>query len=333
MEKKLLILTNTQDGINTLSVMDHIDRAGIEVFRYDSDIMQIGELAISALVNPDGVLGFVLKDNKGNSCKIDEVGAAWYRRPNTFGFDQASGNNSLELAISDELKEAQQAWFGTVPDDKWLNNPKEMRKINPKIQQLVEANRAGFNTPPTLVTNDSEAFREFLETYRKIVLKSFRPVFFQDKQEDTPRMLFTTVIDIDTFDDYELVKNMPILLQKYIDKDYELRITVVEDQIFVSKVVTSEKAKDDWRKHQFTDEVSFEIAPNEDQQLLERCIEFVKSHNLKYGVFDIIHDKSGVDHFLELNTNGQWYWLEHSLGFPISKAIADSLIRIYQQNN
>jgi len=332
MEKKLLILTNSQDGINTLSVIDHIDRAGIEVFRYDSDVMKIGELAILALVNPNGDLDFVLKNNKGSSCTIDEVGAAWYRRPNSFSLEQASSNNSLELAIKDELKEAQDAWFGTIPDNMWLNNPKDMRLINPKIKQLIEAEKAGFNIPPTLVTNNQDSFREFLETNRKIVLKSFRPVFYQDRLEDTPRMLFTTVIDVDTFNDYELVKNMPVLIQKYIDKDYELRISVVEDQIFVSRVVTSDKAKDDWRKHQFSDEVSFEISPNEDEQLLTRCIEFVKNYNLKYGVFDIIHDKNGIDHFLELNTNGQWYWLEHSLGFPISKAIADSLIRIYQQN-
>lgn len=333
MEKKLLILTNSQDGINTLSVIDHIDRAGIEVFRYDSDVMKIGELALSALITSDGVLDFSLKDNKGNSLQIDEIGAAWYRRPNTFGLEQASDNNSLELAIKDELIEAQSAWFGTIPDNKWLNNPKDMRLINPKIKQLIEAEKAGFNIPPTLVTNDPDDFREFLETNRKIVLKSFRPVFYQDRTEDTPRMMFTTILDVDTFNDYELVKNMPVLIQKYIDKDYELRITVVEDQIFVSRVVTSEKAKDDWRKHQFTDEVGFEISDNEDDQLLEKCIDFVKNHNLKYAVFDIIHDSNGVDYFLELNTNGQWYWLEHSLGFPISKAIADSLIRIYQQNS
>lgn len=54
---------------------------------------------------------------------------------------------------------------------------------------------------------------------------------------------------------------------------------------------------------------------------------------LKFGAFDFIETAPGEVIFLECNSNGQYGWLEETLGLPISHAIADELIKIARQNN
>ena len=46
---------------------------------------------------------------------------------------------------------------------------------------------------------------------------------------------------------------------------------------------------------------------------------------LQYGAFDFILDKFGNHYFLEVNPNGQWAWIEHLAGLPISKEIVKCL--------
>jgi hypothetical protein len=46
---------------------------------------------------------------------------------------------------------------------------------------------------------------------------------------------------------------------------------------------------------------------------------------LKFAAIDYAIDLKGTYHFLELNPNGEWGWLQHSCGLPIGEAIADTL--------
>jgi hypothetical protein len=48
--------------------------------------------------------------------------------------------------------------------------------------------------------------------------------------------------------------------------------------------------------------------------------------SLNYGAIDIILTPDGKHVFLELNPCGEFFWLEHSAGLPISNAIADLLL-------
>jgi len=47
---------------------------------------------------------------------------------------------------------------------------------------------------------------------------------------------------------------------------------------------------------------------------------------LKFGAFDFIVN-NGEYFFLEVNSNGQWGWLEKTLRLSISDAIIDFLLR------
>jgi glutathione synthase/RimK-type ligase-like ATP-grasp enzyme len=107
---------------------------------------------------------------------------------------------------------------------------------------------------------------------------------------------------------------------------------VVGDTVFDAAIYTSPDAKDDWRKHQlYEDMVEFRKDTFPDDQK-EKCIQYLAALGLRYGAFDFIENPDGENIFLECNPNGQFMWLEHKLGLPISNAIASELVKIAKNN-
>ncbi|MFJ9774463.1 hypothetical protein ACIRVF_25040 [Kitasatospora sp. NPDC101157] len=54
-------------------------------------------------------------------------------------------------------------------------------------------------------------------------------------------------------------------------------------------------------------------------------LRFLGESGLRFGAFDFAATPEGEWWFLECNPNGQWAWLEHATGLPITSAIADLL--------
>lgn len=119
----------------------------------------------------------------------------------------------------------------------------------------------------------------------------------------------------------------PAFYQPYIEKAREWRVTVVGEQVFPAAIYTDERAKDDWRRLQMTSAVQFrKEKPPEDMD--ERCVAYLDTMGLRFGAFDFIENPDGEIVFLECNPNGQYSWLEETLGFPIAAAVASELIQI-----
>ncbi|KWX01719.1 ATP-grasp ribosomal peptide maturase [Carbonactinospora thermoautotrophica] len=53
----------------------------------------------------------------------------------------------------------------------------------------------------------------------------------------------------------------------------------------------------------------------------------MRHFGIVFGAFDFVVTPDGEWRFLEVNSNGQWSWIEHETGLPISSAIADLLQR------
>lgn len=119
--------------------------------------------------------------------------------------------------------------------------------------------------------------------------------------------------------DLSLLKYTPAYFQHYIQKDYEVRVTFVGKESFSVKIESENPV--DWRKigNKITYS-KFEIPEN----IYENCLLYLEKTNMEFGCFDFIvhHDEW---YFLEMNSNGQWAWLEFETGLQISKEIVDYL--------
>jgi hypothetical protein len=119
-------------------------------------------------------------------------------------------------------------------------------------------------------------------------------------------------------------------LQEYIEKDFELRITVICDKVFACKLnsqeLDEENGKIDWRDGLLNGKLKHEVFElPEGIQFF--CINYLKEMNQHFGAFDFIVTPKGEYVFLECNSNGQWYWIELETGMNISGAIAEHLMK------
>lgn len=157
MKDLILVLTNSQDGKHSSSVISKILEAGRNVFRFDVDKIGKGELKIIFKADSNGMKLDATCFNQ--TITLDDIGSIWYRRPNYFDFQikdpiQRGYAESELKSFLDNLWEFTDAAF-------WLNNPKSLERARKKIYQLKIAREIGFKIPDTIVTNNPTEAKKF----------------------------------------------------------------------------------------------------------------------------------------------------------------------------
>ncbi len=116
----------------------------------------------------------------------------------------------------------------------------------------------------------------------------------------------------------------PCFLQEYIDKKYDVRVTVMGQTVFTVAIKPPEKDEEvvDWRKH--TLEMNHEVIACP-PSISNAIMAFMKHMGLNFGAFDFAVDRSGGWYFLECNPNGQWLWIEIKTGLKMAETFAEHL--------
>jgi glutathione synthase/RimK-type ligase-like ATP-grasp enzyme len=125
---------------------------------------------------------------------------------------------------------------------------------------------------------------------------------------------------------FQEIGENPIILQDYIDKNFEVRYTVVGKEHFVCKIDSqaSKIANIDWRRYDLANTPHEIINPPE--EIKKKVINLMAEFNLNFGALDFIVSQTDEWHFLELNSMGQFLWIEDLTGLKISESIANWLI-------
>jgi glutathione synthase/RimK-type ligase-like ATP-grasp enzyme len=185
------------------------------------------------------------------------------------------------------------------------------------------AQSVGFKIPKTVVTNDWADVMALPAD--ELTLKSVGGLF---SSKGSTSILYSQRLKNDPNCLPLQTSPYPGIWQPHLPKKREWRITFVGDQTFDTAIYMTEEAKNDWRQHQGDQKaVQFKAEPFP-AKLKERCREYLRRYKLRFGVLEFIETPEGEIIFLELNTNGQYGWLEDRLGFPISSAIASELAAI-----
>jgi len=207
---------------------------------------------------------------------------------------------------------------------KWVNNQQAQQKIANKPYQLRLAQNVGLEVPATRITNNPESVLRFEGDTRELVYKTLTNFIFPPD-----KYIFTTRVRRDALSESAAsVQRAPGIFQEYIPKAYELRVTVVGDKIFPTRINSQQSSATavDWRRSQLN-EGMYEIG--ELPQIIEGGIRaFHRAAGLVYGAYDFIVTPEGHHIFLECNPAGQWLWHEEITGQPITRAIASELLPI-----
>ncbi|MBL7053167.1 MAG: hypothetical protein ISS02_00680 [Candidatus Portnoybacteria bacterium] len=218
----------------------------------------------------------------------------------------------------------QEAIWTMFANKKWIDNPWTVVKAEDKIYQLNTAIESGFNVPDTLVSSNPKRVSDFYCHHDKeIIIKMIRSSPMNDK------VIYTNVVTDKYMEAIESVKMSPSIFQEVIKKEYELRITVVGDNIFPVKIDSQVDSLTslDWRKKPKLNDTEVELSAIEiPDDVCKKIKLFMNKMNLNFGCIDMAVTPEGKYIFFEINPNGQWYFVQLKTHIPIAKAIAKLLI-------
>ncbi|MBI5798011.1 hypothetical protein HZA98_03865 [Candidatus Woesearchaeota archaeon] len=310
----LLILSNDKDS-HVDYVVPEIKRRNLN-FRvvYTNDYLNT--FALESKINDKETI------HKLDSLNIEDITSIWYRRPLLRKYE---GDNPLYTAyINDEIEGYTTYFFNSLINKLWISNPAKIELARNKIIQLAHAKELGISIPPTLITTDISSFNEFYKiNTERVIIKSIKGHWY-DNMNGNDYLFFTRLLDKSKLPTKESLELAPCLFQGYVEKDFELRVTVIGDKVFSAALYSQEDkdSKIDWRlgtrriKHE-----SYQLP----MELEKKLKNMNKKLGINFGAYDLIVDKEGKFVFLEVNPNGQWVWIQERTGLKIKEALVDLL--------
>jgi MvdD pre-ATP grasp domain/RimK-like ATP-grasp domain len=207
----------------------------------------------------------------------------------------------------------------------WLNHPLANQRARNKLLQLRLAARLGLAVPETFVTAEPTQIRELYEKWNGALVAKLVGGQLAADTVDTQYVIHTTLLAPDDLQDDGALSACPAIYQRRVDKLYDVRVTVVGDEIFSCRIAsqTSEIAQVDWRVagHAALEHRPYALDPS----VADRCRALTRELGLHMAGIDLIVTPRGDTVFLEINAAGQWAWVEQATGLPIAAAIARQL--------
>jgi len=248
---------------------------------------------------------------------ISKFDSVWFRRV-TLPDLNITATKAEYLYYYAELESFLSNLWLSIKTDRWLSLPSNIYQAENKLLQLEIASSIGFTIPKTLVSYDYDEIKSFyVSCYEDIIIKPLHSGRIEESQ-DRCGQIFTSKVKKEDLDVLKNSHPLPNIYQENIQKDIEVRVTVVGDKIFAASVDSKVnlRTQTDWRKEKLRFD-SFSLP----EAVEEKCISLVKKLKLNFGAIDLIRKPDGEFVFLEINPNGQWVWIEVDTGLKISDAI------------
>ncbi|MGB4091988.1 MAG: hypothetical protein WBK46_08620 [Ruminococcus flavefaciens] len=295
---KILIITCSYDKTVDYIIKKFNHKA--DFFRFNVDLFSEYNVTISAM-NWEIAHG-------NDTISKETTKSIYYRKPafpdtSEFDIEYRRMINSDILTIIDGLTNS---FDGVV-----LTKPHLLRRAENKVYQLVYAQQHSILMPESFVGNNNHW--EHISKPRII-----KPLSVGKIATSSGISIIQTNLmhDEDCYDSIELT---PVYIQNYVQKSYEVRVTVIDDNYFAVKITSDNSV--DWRNGNNRYEL-IEV-PEE----VKECIHtMMKDFQLRFGAIDYIVGDDGKWFFLEINPNGQWQWLECILNLSISDCIIQVLL-------
>ncbi len=265
----------------------------------------------------DGVPCFELRTS-GATVDLGRCRAGWWRRPQPYGLDPGIDAEVASFAYS-ECHEAVAGLWAAL-DLVWVNPPELDERAHHKPYQLAVATEVGLTVPPTVVTNDPEAARRFVDTHGmdRTVYKTFLAT--EEHWRET-RVLREEELEL-----LDSVRLAPVIFQELVPAVADVRVTVVGDRMFATAVTP---APGGYQLDYRMDLAGADLRPTELPVEIEKGISaLMRRLGLLYGAVDLRRTGDGDHVFLEVNPAGEWRFVEDRTGQPVTEAVAHLLVEL-----
>ena len=307
----MIAVVSYPDDLHAQAVMTHLREADVPVVLFDlADLPDRATLTIG--YENGGSPWLEYRHEDAPPLDLGTVRSVWWRRPRAADPTSISDPHALLFAANEWQEAIGGLW--QLLDAKWVNDPVRDEVAARKALQLRVAAEVGLTVPRTLVTSDPERARAFIDERggEETVFKTFSCTHEIWRE--------TRLISGNERELLDSVRFAPVIFQEYIPADVDLRITIIGRQLFAAAIHS--QATDyqvDFRMSLGQAKVEPASLPAE---IEERLLELIDRLGLVYGAVDMRRTPTGEHVFLEVNTAGEFLFVEERTGQPIARTLA-----------
>lgn len=248
----------------------------------------------------------------GQTVDVKTLDVMWYRRASSKQILPEGADATYHPYINSTVDRVVEGILVNEFQGRWVSHPTATRLAENKLVQLRAAARAGLRIPATLVSQDPPRIRSFCSQYPGAIIK---PVA-------TPRgieLAKTAVVSQELLESDDALALTPAIYQECIPGERHLRISVVGERCDAALI----EAKDlDWRY-----DLNVPFRPYQvDRDLERRLCATLRELGLIMGIFDVKVTDEDEPVFLEVNSQGQFLFVEALCGLPLADQLAAFLV-------
>jgi glutathione synthase/RimK-type ligase-like ATP-grasp enzyme len=308
-----LVVSHEQDP-HAMRVIRHLGASGQQVLLFNlTELPDRASLSIEYDAHGHPRIDYAR--SSGPSYPLHEVKSVWWRRPQAPDLSSVT-DPQVNLFTANEWHEAINGLWQLL-DARWMNNPSHDDAASRKARQLRVAAEIGLRVPQTLITSDPQRARRFVDEHGigRTVYKTFSCTHAIWRE--------TRVLRFEDLALFDSVRVAPVIFQQLIPAESDLRITAVGGKLFTAAIRSAERAGSvDFRMSVGNAELRAEELPSD---LTEKLLALMNRLGLVYGAIDMRRTPDGEYYFFEVNTAGEFLFVEDRTGQPIACAIADWL--------
>lgn len=315
----LLIVTNANDK-HADFVETRLRERGVAYHRFNTETFPQHTAICLGFNNGVVTSHLVTRDSEIDLRKTTHV---WYRKPAPPIIDHVITDPVARNFSEQEARTSLENLWETIPG-LWINNIFAMRRANNRFLQWQMAQELGFRMPATMLTNSPAMARNFIDHVGgKVALKVIGQTLVAG--EDAVHAMYTRLCDDAVLAEMDTVRFTPSILQTYIEKRVEHRVTVIGDRVFdcIIESQATTKTQIDWRRYDLA-HTPHRIGTLSDS-IAQQCLEITHRLGLLFSGIDLIETPDGDFVFLEINCSPQWGWIEAVTGMPLRETLIDLL--------
>ncbi len=266
-----------------------------------------------------------ITQNLFDTIQIDaqKITAYWYRRDD-FILNVDYNENNLEANILNKEWEKLNNFLHRFYENKLSIGSRISEDSQNKIEALFLAKSIGLEIPPTLITTQKTEINKFILEHGECISKAISNMF-KIELNGFPQIIAPNIVTSDMIRRLEEAF-FPFLIQKKIEKVFELRIFYMHGQFYTMAIFSQndQQTKLDYRNYN-REKPNRNIPYILPEDIKEKLQLLMDKLDLNTGSIDMIVTPEGEYVFLEVNPTGQFGWVSDNCNYYLEEKIANHL--------
>ncbi|TAG94251.1 MAG: hypothetical protein EAZ09_11765 [Oscillatoriales cyanobacterium] len=298
----ILILGDASDA-HAAHIKDALSQVGAEVNYLDTCLFP-RQLRLSW--QPDTLEGCLTLPG-GTQLNFQDIHSVFWRNFSGVSVTPLKDTNQQQVALNDSMSVVR-TLMQACPA-RWINSWQAYQFHKEKPLQLSKAKQIGVTIPATLISNNPEQVREFVQSQNKVI---FKPVY------GGAHTKLVTEAHLEPHRLNLALSVSPVTIQEYIPGT-NIRSYVIGESVY-SAEIRSESVD-------FREDLNSELIVRDlPESVHQQCLAILKAFMLEWTAIDWRVKPTGEYVFLEANPSPMFRHFERQTGFPITQKLVNMLM-------